>query len=56
MLGRGYSLRLRWDDKAKVNGKQIAVLVKYERPDGRKIASTRQVLKVPAAPTVVMEN
>lgn len=56
MLGKGYSLRLRWDEKAKVNGKQVAVLVKYERPDGRKIASTRQVLKVPASPTVVAGN
>jgi len=56
MLGRGYSLRLKWDSSAKVNGKQIAVLVKYQRPDGRQIASTRQVLKVPASPTVVAGN
>lgn len=56
MLGQGYSLRLRWDKDANVNGKQVAVLVKYERPDGRQIASTRQVLKVPTAPAVVAGN
>lgn len=56
MLGKGYSLRLRWDKDANVNGKQVAVLVKYQRPDGRQIASTRQVLKVPAAPTIVAGN
>jgi len=55
MLGKGYSLRLRWDENAKVNGKQIAILVKYQRPDGRMIASTRQVLKVPTAPAVKVE-
>lgn len=53
MLGKGYSLRLKWDKDANVNGKQVAVLVKYQRPDGRQIASTRQVLKVPAGTAVI---
>lgn len=56
MLGMGYSLRLNWDESAKVNGKQVAILVKYQRTDGRMIVSTRQVLKVPAAPSAIVEN
>jgi len=47
-LGWGYGLRLHWDDKIDVVGKQVAFVVKYVREDGREISSSRQVFKVPA--------
>lgn len=48
-LGWGYGLRLQWPREVKVSGKQIAIVVKYVREDGRTISSSRQVLKVPVS-------
>jgi len=56
LLGKGYSLRLQWGDDAKINGRQAAFIVKYKRSDGKVIASTRQVMKVPAAPSVAVSQ
>lgn len=46
-LGWGYGLRLNWGDDIEVAGKQVAIVAKYIREDGRTISSSRQVLKVP---------
>ena len=46
-LGWGYGLRLNWGDDVNVAGKQVAIVAKYIREDGRTISSSRQVLKVP---------
>ena len=56
LLGKGYSLRLQWGDDVKINGRQAAFIVKYKRSDGKVIASTRQVMKVPAAPSVAVSQ
>lgn len=50
-LGWGYGLRLQWPETVKVAGKQVAIIVKYVREDGREISSSRQVLKVPVGGT-----
>ncbi len=60
-MGWGYGLRLQWPETVKVAGKQVAIIVKYVREDGREISSSRQVLKVPlsatlAVPTAVTGN
>lgn len=60
-MGWGYGLRLQWPETVKVAGKQVAMIVKYVREDGREISSSRQVLKVPvsaslAVPTAVTGN
>ena len=47
LLGWGYGVRLHWDNKLKLEGKQIALVIKYVREDGQAISSSRQVLKVP---------
>lgn len=47
LLGWGYGLRLQWDDKLRLEGRQVAMVIKYVREDGQVISSTRQVLKVP---------
>jgi len=47
-LGWGYGLRLHWDPKLEVAGKQVAFVVKYVREDGRVVTSSRQVVKVPS--------
>lgn len=47
-LGWGYGMRLNWGDGVEVAGKQIALVAKYVREDGRVVSSSRQVLKVPA--------
>jgi hypothetical protein len=48
-LGWGYGLRLPWDQDLDLAGRQIAVVVRYIRDDGRVITSSRKVLKVPAS-------
>jgi hypothetical protein len=47
LLGWGYGLRLHWNNKLDLEGRQIAMVVKYIREDGKVITSSRQVLKVP---------
>jgi hypothetical protein len=47
MLGWGYGLRLRWDEKVDVRGRKIALLIKFIREDGRIVHAQRQVLRVP---------
>ncbi len=46
-MGWGYSLRLPWDKDAGVDGRQVAIVVRYIRADGRELSSSPQVLKVP---------
>jgi hypothetical protein len=46
-MGWGYGFRLFWDQDVDVAGKQVVMLVKYIREDGRVVASSRQPLKVP---------
>jgi hypothetical protein len=58
-LGWGYGIRLNWGDEVDVAGKQIAIVAKYLREDGRVISSSRQVLKVPpdgAKPSLAARN
>jgi len=47
-LGWGYGLRLQWGPEVEVAGRQIAIVVKYIREDGRIVYSSRKVLKVPS--------
>ncbi|QDV91635.1 hypothetical protein RAS2_27390 [Phycisphaerae bacterium RAS2] len=47
LLGWGYGLRMQWRDDLDLEGRQIAVVVKYARDDGKVLSSTRQMLKVP---------
>ena len=58
-LGWGYGIRLNWGNEVDVAGKQIAIVAKYLREDGRVISSSRQVLKVPpdgAKPSLASRN
>lgn len=54
LLGWGYGLRLQWRDDLDLEGKQIAVVVKYVRDDGKTLSSTRQMLKVPRRGTQML--
>lgn len=47
-LGWAYSLRLQWPASLDLAGRDVAILVKYVRDDGRVIGSSRQTLRVPA--------
>lgn len=53
-LGWGYGLRLQWGPNLKLDGRQVAVVVKYIREDGKTIYSSRKVLKVPAPEGTIM--
>ncbi len=47
LLGWGYTLRLQWDKGIEVEGRKIAVVIKYVREDGRVISASPQILRVP---------
>lgn len=47
LLGWGYGLFLRWGKNVDVQGRKIAISIKYIREDGRVVRSSRKVLRVP---------
>jgi hypothetical protein len=48
LIGWGYRLHLPWDELSQLSGKQIRMVVEFERKDGTRLASTKKDFRVPA--------
>jgi hypothetical protein len=50
MLGYGYRFHLPWGDDLDLTGREIRMVVEFERKDGRVVASDKKDFRVPGAP------
>lgn len=46
-MGWGYSLYLPWDELPRLAGRQVRLIVEFERTDGRRVISNKKDFRVP---------
>lgn len=48
LVGWGYRLHLPWDELSQLSGRQIRMVIEFERKDGTRLASSKKDFRVPA--------